>query len=614
MQRGSEYKRIDDYGIIGDLHTAVLVGTDGSIDWCCLPHFDSPSVFAAILDAQKGGHFKLSGVDGADQRQMYYPESNVLITRFSSPGGVARVMDFMPVDTNGEIESEHPHAIVRQLQCVRGETRARLECFPAFNYGRTAHRVVPHEDGVVFESESGERLGLTIPRPYHVRGNGVVSEFTLQQEECASFVLRLLRPGEEKLGVSEESARHISEMTIAFWRRWLAKCSYQGRWREMVHRSVLALKLMTFAPTGAIVAAPTTSLPEQIGGARNYDYRFTWMRDAAFTLYAFMRVGMTEEARRFMRWLEICMLEFDTQTGLASGYTIEGKPMPEEEVLTHLEGYRGSGPVRIGNDARDQFQLDVYGELMDSIYLYNKYGSPISYDLWKQIRRILDWVAANWKRPDQGIWEVRGGHRHFVYSKLMCWVALDRGLRLAAKRSFPANREVWERERDTIYEEIMSRGWSERRGAFVQHYDSEALDAANLIMPLVFFVSPTDPRMVRTVNATLEELTSDSLVRRYDTGEAAPDGFSGEEGTFSLCTFWLVECLTRQGRLDEARFLFERMLGYANHLRLYSEEIGLTGEALGNFPQAFTHLTLVSAAYNLDRSLTTSGSNRWPPA
>ncbi len=603
-----DQKRIDDYGIIGDLHTAVLVGDDGSIDWCCLPRFDAPSVFAAILDPDKGGHFKIAGVGGVDHRQLYYPDTNVLITRFSEPAGVVRVMDFMPVQSDWHAETEHPNAIVRHVQCVRGETRVRLECFPAFNYGRTSHRVVQQECAVVFEAEGGERLGLTIAQPYEVHRGGVVSEFTLQEGESTSFVLRLLRPGEEHIRCSDEAAWQLSEQTIAFWRRWLTKTTYQGRWREVVHRSLLALKLLTFAPSGAIVAAPTTSLPEHLGGGRNFDYRYTWLRDAAFTLYAFMRVGMTEEARHFMQWLEGCLMEFDDKDGLRSVYAIDGRPVPEEEELTHLEGYRGSRPVRIGNDARGQFQLDIYGELMDSIYLFNKYGSPISYDLWMQLRRILDWVAKNWRRPDQGPWEVRSGEYHFVYSKLMCWVALDRGLRLAAKRSFPANRVVWERERDAIYEEIMERGWNEKRGAFVQHYDSDAIDASNLIMPLVFFVSPTDPRMVSTVNATLREQTSDSLVLRYDPAQAAADGFTGDEGTFSLCTFWLVEALTRQGRLDEARFLFERMLGYANHLGLYSEEIGLTGEALGNFPQAFAHLTLVSAAYNLDRALSSAGS------
>jgi len=593
------YNRIDDYGIIGDLHTAVLVGSDGSIDWACLPHFDSPSIFAAILDSEKGGHFRVSAQDGGTSRSLYYPETNVLITRFAGSSGVAQVLDFMPVD-----EPAHERSIVRYVQGVRGSASVRVECRPRFNYARSHHGVEQVEGGVVFTSQEGARLGLSVPVPFTIDEGGVVAEFVLNEGEVAALELRPLKDDEQALPpLTSAAAGELLGRTIAYWRRWLSKCRYQGRWREMLQRSLLALKLLTFAPTGAIVASPTTSLPEAVGGTRNFDYRFCWIRDAAFTIYALMRVGMTDEARQFMDWLEVCLKDFNEEVGLRSVYTIRGDPVPHEEELEHLAGHADSRPVRIGNGARDQFQLDIYGELMDSIYLYNKYGSPISYDLWCHLRKILDWVAHNWRRSDDGIWEVRGGRQNFVYSKLMCWVALDRGLRLAAKRSFPANRSLWEPERDAIYEEIMQRGWNEKKKAFVQFYGSEALDASNLIMPLVFFLSPMDPRMVCTVDATLDELTYDSLVRRYDPGEAADDGFTGEEGTFSLCTFWLVECLTRQGRVDEARFLFERMLGYANHLGLYSEEVGVTGEALGNFPQAFTHLTLISAAFNLDRAL-----------
>jgi GH15 family glucan-1,4-alpha-glucosidase len=598
-----DQKRIDDYGVIGDLHSAALIGSDGSVGWFCAPHFDSPSVFADMLDGDRGGTFRIGSASEGVRRQLYYPETNVLVTRFSEPAGVAHVLDFMPIG-----ESAHQHSIVRYVQAVRGTTLIQLECRPAFNYGLTTHKVCVRDGGVMFEAETGERLGLRLPRPFEVRDGGVFSEFSLKEGEGAAFELRWLADGEASLPmIDQQLADELLQKTIGYWRRWLSRSTYQGRWREVIYRSLLTLKLLTFAPTGAIVAAPTTSLPETIGGTRNFDYRYSWLRDAAFTIYAFMRVGMTDEAQQFMQWLEGCLDGFDEERGLRSVYTITGGPLPLERELPHLGGYCDSRPVRVGNDAYRQFQLDIYGELLDSIYLYNKYGSPISYDLWKQIRRLLDWLARNWRKPDEGIWEVRGDRQHFVYSKLMCWVALDRGLRLAAKRSFPANRTVWEAERDAIYEEIMERGWNASRGAFVQSYGSDALDAANLIMPLVFFVSPMDPRMISTVNATLRELTADSLVRRYDPKGAADDGFTGEEGTFSLCTFWLVECLTRQGRLDEARFLFERMLGYANHLGLYSEEIGMTGEALGNFPQAFTHLTLLSAAYNLDRALSSAG-------
>jgi GH15 family glucan-1,4-alpha-glucosidase len=411
---------------------------------------------------------------------------------------------------------------------------------------------------------------------------------------------------------SEAELNALFDQTVSYWQRWLAKCTYTGRWREIVHRSALALKLLTFAPTGAIVAAPTCSLPESIGGGRNWDYRYTWIRDAAFTLYGLLRIGFTDEAEAFMRWIEARCHELNPDGSLQIMYSIDGHHTLTEQTLDHLEGYKGSQPVRIGNGAYQQVQLDIYGELLDSVYLYNKYGTPISYDLWTQLRRLINWVCDNWQRTDEGVWEVRGGQQHFVYSKLMCWVALDRGLRLADKRSFPADRERWLSVRDQIYEEIMERGWNADRQAFVQAYGSDSLDAANLMLPLVFFVSPTDPRMLKTLDAINQSpakggLVANSLVHRYDA-EKGIDGLMGNEGTFNICTFWLVEALTRAGkvehhRLDEARLIFERMLSYANHLGLYAEETGSRGEALGNFPQAFTHLALISAAFNLDRAL-----------
>ena len=528
------------------------------------------------------------------------PETNVLVTRFLSPDGVGEVIDFMPVPA--DVKEEDHHQLIRRVKVVRGAMAFRVQCRPAFDYARATHETDVLSDGAVFRSPNLS-LGLATRVPLILDGDGVVADFTLREGETVSFVLQGAPPeGGFGTCAPEEQQEEAFLSTMDYWRRWIGKSNYRGRWREMVDRSALALKLLTYQPTGAIVAAPTCSLPEAIGGERNWDYRYTWIRDAAFTLYGLMRIGLTDEAHRFMDWIQARAHELSPDGSLQVMYGIDGRHTLTEETLDHLEGYRGSRPVRIGNGAYSQLQLDIYGELMDSVYLFNKYGTPISYDFWVNLRRLLNWLCDNWQQQDEGIWEVRGGPQHFVYSKLMCWVALDRGLRLANKRSFPADRDRWEKTRDQIYEEIMTKGWNDKRQAFVQSYGSEHLDASNLMMPLVFFLSPTDPRMLATLDATMRELVSDSLVYRYNVDDT-DDGLKGKEGTFSICTFWLVEALTRAGRVGEARLIFEKMLGYANHLGLYAEQIGPTGEALGNFPQAFTHLALISAAYNLDKAL-----------
>jgi GH15 family glucan-1,4-alpha-glucosidase len=605
------YQPIENYGLIGNMQTTALVGMNGSIDWFCFPHFDSPSLFGAILDDEKGGRFQIAPLPNSfKSKQYYWPDTNVLVTRFHTAEGIGRVMDFMPVGVRSSDCIQH--GLIRRVQALRGTVTFRLECRPAFNYARDTHELTVRNQQAHFLSGTlGLRLGATIP--LHQTDNRILTEFTLQEGEKVEFCLQEAE-GDllDHSPCPEEHAEELFKQTVDYWRRWLGQCTYTGRWREMVYRSALVLKLLTYQPTGAIVASPTCSLPEEIGGVRNWDYRYTWIRDAAFTIYGLLRIGFTEEAAAFMHWLEARCHELNPDGSLQLMYGLDGRHRLSEETLDHLEGYRGSRPVRIGNGAYDQLQLDIYGELLDSVYLFNKYGNPISYDLWTHLRRMINWVCDNWHRTDEGIWEVRGGRQHFVYSKLMCWVALDRGLRLADKRSFPADRERWLKVRDAIYEEIMEKGWDPKQKAFVQRYGSHTLDAANLMMSLVFFVSPTDPRMLRTldaVNRPPEEggLVSNGLVYRYNLGEIT-DGLDGEEGTFNICTFWLVEAMTRAGqtdkhRLEEARLVFEQMLGYANHVGLFAEETGHHGEALGNFPQAFTHLALISAAFNLNRAL-----------
>ncbi len=603
------YAPIGNYGLIGNMITAALVGMDGSIDWLCLPRFDSPSVFGALLDARKGGRFRIAPVDDVQARkQFYWPDTNVLVTRFFVEGGVGQVTDYMPVGI--PVGCEGYRWLVREVRAIRGSVRFRLDCRPAPNYGRDEAKALAIPSGVSFVSAKA-RFALETRLPLEVRDGTASADFTLGEEERATVIFR----DEAESGcppIADFDRDGLFHATVDYWHRWLSRCHYQGRWREVVQRSALTLKLLTYEPSGAIIAAPTCSLPEAVGGVRNWDYRFSWIRDAAFTLYAFMRIGFTEEAARYMDWIDRRCHEAEGRFPLPVMYTIDGRPVPEETILEGLEGYRGSRPVRVGNLAARQFQLDIYGDLMDAVYLYNKYGAPISYDLWVHLRAMLDWLSEAWRRPDAGIWEVRGPLQHFVYSKLLCWVALDRGLRLADKRSFPADVQRWRAARDAIYEEIMTRGWNEELGTFVQAYDSRALDAATLMMPMVFFVSPTDPMMLGTLKAidrrpSAGGLVSSGLVNRYDTG-VTDDGLPGGEGSFNLCTLWLIEAMTRAGREDarfigKARLLFEQMLGYANHLGLYAEQTGPNGEALGNFPQAFTHLALISAAFNLDRAL-----------
>ena len=606
----TDYLPIAEHGLVGDLHTVALVGTNATIDWYCCPSFDAPSVFGAILDKDHGGFYALRPTaEEWEAKQLYFPDTNVLITRFFTEDGVGEVQDFMPID-HAEL-AMHRHRLVRRVVVVRGTMEFKIEVQPRFDYGRAEHEVEMHPHGVLFRSpdltlalEGAIARTMGHERRLERRGAGVYATFELEAGQTHTFVLERVPQDHIARPYSERETLASFEATVGYWRRWVAQSRYTGRWREMVMRSALTLKLLTYAPTGALVAAPTTSLPEQLGGERNWDYRYTWIRDAAFSLYGLLRLGFTEEAQSFMGWLTDRTREWKIGPSgpLQIMYGIDGRAeLPEFEHPT-WEGYRGSHPVRIGNAAAEQRQLDIYGELIDSVYLFNKYGSPIFSETWDNIRRIVDWLCENWDQADEGIWETRGGQKDFTYSRLMCWVALERAIRMNRARGLPGDIVRWLGERDRVYSQIMHKGWSAERNAFVQHYGSDVLDASILLMPLTLFIAPKDPRWLSTLDAIGDELVSDSLVYRYNV-EASPDGLRGDEGTFSMCSFWYVEALTRAGRLDEARLAFEKMLTYANHLGLYSEEIGPTGESLGNFPQAFTHLALISAAYNLDRTL-----------
>lgn len=605
------YNPIASYGIIGNMRTTALVGTDGSIDWFCYPRHDSPSVFANILDDEKGGFFRItSALDEVTHKQFYWPETNVLVTRFLSEKGVGEVVDFMPLGTD-----EPEKWIIRQVKAKRCSMTFQLTCYPAFNYARDRHATKIVDEGAVFTSDD-LMMALVTTVDLEADDRGVTAKFTLEEGESVAFVFHGVDCADNcTQPISCEHTQQLFEETVCYWRNWISQSVYKGLWRGMVERSALALKLLTYEPTGAIIAAPTMGLPEVIGGERNWDYRYVWLRDAAFTVYAFLRLGFTQEAAAFMDWIAERCNEIEKGDQIQVMYGIDGRRDLTETKLDHLSGYRNSKPVRLGNGAFDQLQLDVYGELLDAIYLHNKYGTQISYDFWRHIQRLLDWVCDSWYISDEGVWESRGEQQHHVYSKLMCWVALDRGLRLAAKRSFPVDRQTWTEVRDRIYKEILDKGWNEKLQSFVQVYGGDSLDAGCLIMPLVFFMAPNDPRMIKTLEQVQKPpqeggLTANSLVYRYNP-EQSDDGLEGKEGTFNLCTFWLVEALTRAGRsdpkqLDKARLIFEEMLSYANHLGLYAEELGVSGIALGNYPQAFTHLALISAAWNLNETLEAS--------
>lgn len=584
---------ISAHGVIGDMRTAALVADDGTVDFYCWPHFDSPSIFTSLLDSPKAGNFQLApDLPDARRQQIYLPATNVLQTRWTDDEAIVEITDFMPVD--GE-----PSRLMRKVSVVSGKAVIRLHCMPRHDYAR-ADTTARSEDGcVLFEAGGHPTIKLQASQPLNIHDGAAELSLTLERDE-ALYVQLSGMDGELPEPQLFEQAL---EATVQYWRTWIRHSNYRGRWRNMVERSALALKLLTHRESGAILAAATFGLPEHLGGERNWDYRYTWVRDASFTVYAFMRLGLTDEAKQFMRWMAHRLDDncHPSQT-MHVMYSIEGRADLHEESLDHLAGYADSSPVRIGNDAHDQVQLDIYGELLDAVYLSNKYGEAISHHGWMRVTEIVDEVCERWNRPDIGIWEMRGEESHYLHSRLMCWVAVDRAIRLAEKRSLPAPFGRWNETRSAIYMDIYENFWNAERGHFVQRQGSTAVDGAMLLMPLVRFVSATDQQWLATLEEIERRLVRDSMVRRYLT-EDSPDGLEGEEGAFVACSFWYVECLARANRIEQAHRTFDKLLRLSNPVGLYAEEFDLKGDHLGNTPQALSHLALISAASFLDRRL-----------
>ncbi|MEU6204878.1 glycoside hydrolase family 15 protein [Micromonospora musae] len=600
------YPAVERHGLIGDLQTAALISDDGTLDWFCAPRFDSPSCFGALLDGRKGGFLRFSphGVDYVS-KQLYLPGTPILLTRFLSADGVAELVDFMPV--TGEQATDR-HRLVRLVRMIRGSMSFRFDCRPRFNYGLDPYDLEVHDGGDVFRSRT---LTLTLSRirsedalageeAMHWDAEGGRTTYTLHQGQHIGLVLETGCP-EPPRWIDVAEVYELLDQTRDYWRRWLDRFHYTGRWREMVERSAVTLKLMTYAPTGAPVAAVTAGLPEQIGGSRNWDYRYTWVRDASLSVQALLRLGFMDEAERYLGWLDDRIRESGARP-LKVMYRVDGSPDLDEALLDHLEGYRGSTPVRVGNGAAEQLQLDIHGEALNALYFADCYGLRGTHEAWRNAAHHIDWLCEHWDQPEDGIWETRAGRQDFTYGRLMSWVAFDRACRLADRLGRPANTTRWRAARDAVYEQIMSRGFNPDRQAFVQHHGTDILDASLLAMPTVGFIAPRDPMWTSTLRAIETELVADSLVYRYDP-QASPDGLAGAEGTFSMCTFWYVQALAASGRLDDAKLTFEKMFCYSSHLGLYSEEIAPSGEQIGNFPQAFSHLALIDTAVSLNALL-----------
>lgn len=595
----SNYKPIEDYGVIGDLNTVALVGLNGSIDFMCFPDFDSPTIFSSLLDKDKGGEYSICP-QSADfkTKQLYLPDTNILVTRFLSDQGIGEMTDFMPVQA-----LDRGNELIRRITTVKGTITYQLICGPRFNYASSPHKIEQvNSNEIIFKcKELDINLRLKSNIPLKVKKKDCFMSFTLGAGESADFVLVYVsKYTPEKNDLSVYIDNSLQE-NIDYWKNWVAQSGHKGRWAGIVNRSALILKLMTSYKYGSLVAAPTFGLPEEIGGERNWDYRYTWIRDASFTVYCLLNLGYTKEAGNFINWVQDKCLDVKKEKTLQLMYKLNGGKTITEKILGYLEGYKKSKPVRIGNAAYKQIQLDIYGELMDAVYLYDKHAEPISYELWLNLSAQINWLAKNWDKKDDGIWEVRGGKKKFIYSRLMCWVAFDRAIKIGIQHSYPYPAD-WQTQRDDIFHSIHENFWNKELKSFVQFEGAKTVDAATLLMPIVGFISPKDPLWLSTLKCVEEQLVDGFLVYRYREVDNL-DGLKGQEGTFSMCTFWYIECLSLAGHLDKATLYFEKMLGYANHIGLFAEQLGFSGEYLGNYPQAFTHLGLIRTAINLDRQL-----------
>ena len=593
------YCRIEDYALIGDGLTAALVARDGSIDWACFPRFDSPSVFARVLDARRGGAWQIAPTGPYAVERSYLPDTNVLSTTFTTEGGVVELLDFMPPRTasRGAVGDS---TIVRLVRGRRGVVELRTTFEPRFDYARATPTWELQPGFGARATYRDLTLTLQSKMDLDVANDRATVAWTLAAGEEATFLLTCQENPSIvwRSDVAAACTRLLDE-AVGFWRSWIARCTYDGPYADMVRRSALALKLLDYAPTGAIIAAPTASLPEEIGGVRNWDYRYSWLRDTAFTVYALYAIGYRDEAEAFLNW--IVEVERGGPASLQIMYGVEGERRLDEAGLDHLEGYRGSRPVRIGNGAYTQRQHDVYGETLDCAFLLQKHGGLITPELWAFLRAIVDHICDVWSEPDDGIWEVRSGARHFVYSKALCWVGVDRGIKIAERGDMSANLERWRAAREAIHADLLAHGYDERVGAFTQDYDADELDASALALLLRGVLPPDDPRMGSTVDRVAEVLGTDGLVHRYS--EEAEDGLTGGEGAFLMCSFWLVDCYALLGRREEARALLDRLVGLANDVGLYAEQVDPESKQhLGNFPQAFTHIALINAVLALAQS------------